>query len=120
MIDHSSTNPDDRPEGADAARIGDAAITTRLLASPPDTEDTARHVGEIFRRLTMAAETYPPQAFARIAAAVLVALGRAALVEAERQAERLRERAAPAKPGIRVSATARRIDFDGLDIAPAD
>lgn len=87
-----------------------------LSAPPPVTEDPARHVGEIFRRLALASETYPEPAFARIVAAVLVALGRAALEEAEHQAARLRERTAPASPGIKVSATARRVDFDALDV----
>ena len=87
-----------------------------LSAPPPVTEDPARHVGEVFRRLTLASEAYPGTAFARIVAAVLVALGRAALVEAERQAARLRERTAPAPTGVRLSATARRVAFDGLDL----
>lgn len=87
-----------------------------LSAPPPVTEDPARHVGEIFRRLVMASETFHGPAFARVVAAVLVALGRAALEESERQAARLRERTAPASPGIRVTATARRVEFDGLDV----
>lgn len=86
-----------------------------FTAPPPDTEDTARHIGEIFRRLAQAAETFPPQAYARIVAAVLVALGKAVLIEAERQAERLRQRTAAPPPGIKVSASARRVDFDGWD-----
>lgn len=89
-------------------------------APPPDTEDTARHIGEIFRRLAQAAETFPPQAYARIVTAVLVALGKAVLVEAERQAERLKERTAPSRPGIKVSASARRVDFDGWDPGDPD
>ena len=121
MIEGSTSTAEDHPRGDDApARVGRAAIPSGLAAASPETEDTAHHVGEIFRRLAMAAETFPPQAFARIAAAVLIALGRAAMVEAERQADRLRERSAPSRPGIKVSATAGRIDFDGLDIAPAD
>ncbi|WP_187193446.1 MULTISPECIES: hypothetical protein [unclassified Methylobacterium] len=121
MIESSTATTEDRPRGdGDPSKVGDATVPSGLVTSPPDTEDRARHVGEIFRRLTMAAETFPAQAFARIVAAVLVALGRAAMIEAERQAERLRERAAPAKAGIQVSASARRIDFDGFDIAPAE
>lgn len=92
-----------------------ASPRASFAAPPPDTDDSARHIGEIFRRLAQAAETFPPQAYARIVAAVLVALGKAVLVEAERQAERLRERMAPARPGIKVSASARRVDFDGWD-----
>lgn len=87
-----------------------------LSAPPPVPEDPARHVDEIFRRLTLANENFPGIAFARIVAAVLVTRGRAALEEAERQAAKLPERTAPVPPGIRVSATARRVDFDGLDI----
>ncbi|WP_375274573.1 hypothetical protein [Methylorubrum thiocyanatum] len=90
--------------------------SSELTAPPPVSDDPARHVGEIFRRLTLASETFPGAAFARIVAAVLVALGRACMDEAERQAAWLRERATQARPGIRVSATARRVDFDGFDI----
>ena len=86
-----------------------------LTTPPPDSDDTARQIGEVFRRLAQAAETVPPQAHARIVTAVLVALGKAVLIEAERQADRLRQRAAPARPGIKVSAPARRVDFDGWD-----
>jgi hypothetical protein len=91
-----------------------------LTAPAPDTEDTARHIGEIFRRLSLAAETFPIQAFSRIAGTVLVALGKAVLEEAEHQAARLRTRTAPAQPGIKVSATARRVDFDGWDSGEPD
>ena len=96
-------------------RLCDVCASSALTGPPPATEDPARHIGEIFRRLTLASETYPGAAFARIVAAVLVALGRAALVEAEAQARWLRERAEPARPGIKVSATARRVDFDAWD-----
>ncbi|MCJ2046807.1 hypothetical protein MKK58_20030 [Methylobacterium sp. J-078] len=92
-----------------------ASGRSSFTAPPPDTQDTSRHIGEIFRRLAQAAETFPPQAHARIVTAVLVALGKAVLVEAERQAERLKERTAPSRPGIKVSAGARRVDFDGWD-----
>ncbi|MER2251521.1 hypothetical protein ABS772_16515 [Methylorubrum podarium] len=109
-------NGPDREHHRDHSDQADNAGPAALSAPPPVTEDPARHVGEIFRRLTLASETFPGAGFARIVAAVLVALGRAALDEAERQAARLRERTAPAAPGIRVSATARRVDFDGLDI----
>lgn len=105
-----------RENHRDQSDQADDAGPAGLSAPPPVTEDPARHVGEIFRRLTLASETFPGAAFARIVAAVLAALGRAALEEAERQAARLRERTAPAPPGIRVSATARRVDFDGLDV----
>lgn len=114
MIEHMTNPGRDHHRGhSDQA---DDAGPAALSAPPLVTEDPARHVGEVFRRLTLASETFPGAAFARIVAAVLVALGRAALEEAERQAARLRERTAPAPPGIRVSATARRVDFDGLDV----
>ncbi|MDE3749571.1 hypothetical protein [Methylobacterium radiotolerans] len=96
-------------------RLCDACADSALIGPPPATEDPARHVGEIFRRLTLASETYPGAAFARIVAAVLVALGRACLLEAEAQARWLRERVEPDRPGIKVSATARRVDFDAWD-----
>lgn len=91
-----------------------------LVAPPPDTEDPARLVGEIFRRLSGCQTTYGETAFARITAAVLVALGRAAMEESERQARRLRERTAPAGPGVRVTSTARRVDFDTWDPGERD
>ncbi|MGU3557953.1 hypothetical protein [Methylobacterium radiotolerans] len=93
----------------------DACAGYALTGPPVETEDPARHIGEIFRRLTLASETYRGAAFARIVAVVLVALGRACLVEAEAQARWLQERGEPARQGVRVSATARRIDFDGWD-----
>ena len=93
----------------------DACASFALTGPPLKTEDPAPHIGEIFRRLTLASETYPGEAFTRIVAAMLVAMGRACLVEAEAQARWLRERAEPARPGIRVSATARRVDFDAWD-----
>ncbi|MCJ2120004.1 hypothetical protein MKK65_26105 [Methylobacterium sp. J-001] len=121
MIENSTNTADGRPRGDDdPAKVGHPTVPSCLAATPLETEDPARHVGEIFRRLVLAAETFPGQAFGRIVAAVLVALGKAVLVEAERQAERLRERAAPLRSGVRVSATARRVDFDGFDIAPAE
>lgn len=101
-------------------RTETTAPASALAAPPPDTEDTARHIGEIFRRLALAAETFPPRAYARVVAAVLVALGKAALAEAETRADRLRERTAPAQPGIQVSASARRVDFDGWDPGDPD
>ena len=91
-----------------------------FAAPPPDTEDPARQIGEIFKRLSGCQATYGETAFARIVAAVLVALGRAAMEESERQARRLRERTAPSGPGIKVSATARRVDFDGWDPGERD
>lgn len=103
---------DDRP---DARTASFPALAPSLVAPPPDTDDPARQVGEIFRRLTLAGETFPSQAFGRIVGAVLVALGKSVLEEAELQAARLRERIAPARPGTRVTATARRVDFDGWD-----
>jgi hypothetical protein len=107
-------------EHADARRASGRTPSTPFAAPPPETEDPARQVGEIFRRLSGCQATYGEAGFARIAAAVLVALGRAALEEAERQARHLRERSAPVGPGIRVSATARRVDFDGWDPGERD
>ncbi len=96
-------------------RLCDACAGAALTGPPLKTEDPARHIGEIFRRLTLASETYPGEAFTRIVRAMLVAMGRACLIEAEAQALWLRERAEPVRPGTRVSATARRIDFDTWD-----
>lgn len=107
-------------EPADAPVASGHVPTHSFAAPPPETEDPARQVGEIFRRLSGCHATYGEAAFARIAAAVLVALGRSALEEAEAQALRLRERSAPAHPGIRVSATARRVDFDAWDPGDPD
>lgn len=104
----------------DAVTASVPPFPSSLLAPPPETEDFSRQVGEIFRRLSLAAETFPSQAFSRIAGTVLVALGKAVLEETEHQAERLRERTAPSRPGIKVSATARRVDFDGWDQGAPD
>lgn len=96
-------------------RLCDACVSAALTGPPLATEDPARHVGEIFRRLTLASETYPGKAFARIVTAMLVAMGRACLAEAEASARWHRERSEPVRPGTRVSATARRVDFDAWD-----
>lgn len=100
---------------ADTPAASGTTPSAALGAPPLDTEDQARHVGEIFRRLTLASDTFPPQAFVRIVAAINQALGRAVMEEAECQALRLRERTASTPPGMRVSATARRVEFDGFD-----
>jgi hypothetical protein len=105
---------------ADARRASGHAPSHPFAAPPPETEDPARQVGEIFRRLSGCQATYGEAGFTRIAKTVLVALGRAAMDEAERQARHLRERTAPAPPGIRVSATARRVDFDNWDPGERD
>lgn len=104
----------------DASAASPPRIPSSLVAPPPETEDFSRQVGEIFRRLSLAAETFPSQAFSRIAGTVLVALGKAVLEEAEHQAARLRTRTAPAQRGIKVSASARRVDFDGWDPGEPD
>ena len=91
-----------------------------LAAPPPDTEDFARNVGEIFRRLGGCHATFGEPSFTRIARAVLIALGKAALEESELQARRLRERTTPSRHDVRVSATARRIDFDTWDPGERD
>lgn len=101
-------------------RLCDACAGSALTGPPPATEDPARHVGEIFRRLTLASETYPGEAFTRIVRAMLIAMGRACLMEAEARALWLRERAEPGRPGIKVSATARRVDFDAWDPGPSE
>ncbi|MGU3465566.1 hypothetical protein ACLBXO_11990 [Methylobacterium sp. C33D] len=113
MTDRASDRSDVSPLAAQTALAG-------LAAPVPATEDPARFVGEIFRRLALSRETFGETGFGRIAAAVLVALGRAALEEAERQAWHLKERSAPVPPGMRVSATARRVDFDGWDAGEAE
>lgn len=104
----------------DAIAASPPRIPSSLVAPPPETENFSRQVGEIFRRLSLAAETFPSQAFSRIVGTVLVALGKAVLDEAEHQAARLRTRTAPARPGIMVSASARRVDFDGWDPGDPD
>lgn len=58
--------------------------------------------------------------FERSVRAVLTALGRAALEEAELRAASLAERTAPPPPGMRVSATARRVEFDGFEHGDAE
>lgn len=75
--------------------------------------DTA--VGEIFRRLAVLRSELGEGAFERSVRAVLTALGTIALAEAERRAAMLEERDRPPTSGIRVSATARRIDADLWD-----
>lgn len=102
------------------SRLCDTCAGAALTGPPLATEDPARHVGEIFRRLTLASETYPGEAFTRIVRAMLVAMGQACLAEAEAQARWLRERAEPARQGVRVSATARRVDFDAWDSGPTE
>ncbi|MCJ2105531.1 hypothetical protein MKK70_09085 [Methylobacterium sp. E-041] len=108
------------PDHVDAPSTSHPPIPSSLVAPPPETEDFSRQVGEIFRRLSLAAETFPSQAFSRIVGTVLVALGKAVLEEAEHQAAGLRTRTAPAHPGIKVSASARRVDFDGWDPGDSD
>ena len=105
---------------ADARCASGHATSQTFAAPPPETEDPSRLVGEIFKRLSGCQSTYGEASFALIAQAVLVALGKAALRESEMQARRLRERTAPAGPGIKVSATARRVDFDSWDPGERD
>jgi hypothetical protein len=90
-----------------------------FAAPPPRTEDPARHVGEVFRRLTLAAETFGLQAFDRIVVAMLQALGRAVLEEAERDARMRRERETARGSDVRLG-NPGRVDFDGFDIAEVD
>lgn len=105
---------------ADARCAPGHAPSLPFAAPPPETEDPARLVGEIFKRLSGCQSVYGEASFALIARAVLVALGKAALRESEMQARRLRERTEPAGPGIKVTATARRIDFDSWDPGERD
>ncbi|MGN8094154.1 hypothetical protein [Methylobacterium sp. 22177] len=98
----------------------DACAGSDLTGPPPPFDDPSRLVGEIFRRLTLATETYPGAPFTRIVRTMLVAMGRACLTEAEAQARWLRERGEPARQGVRVSATARRVDFDAWDPGDPD
>lgn len=96
-------------------RLCDACAGSALTGPPLATEDPARHLGEIFRRLTLARETYPGEAFARIVMTMLVAMGRACLTKAEASARWHRKRAETARGGICVSATARRFAFGPRD-----
>lgn len=98
----------------------DACVGSALTGPPPAFEDPSRLVGEIFRRLTLATETYPGEPFTRIVRTMLVAMGRACLTEAEAQARWLQERGEPGRPGIKVSASARRVDFDAWDPGPPE
>ena len=86
------------------------------IAAPPlRTDDPARSIGDLFRRLALASETFGAPAFERIVAAVLVALGRAALEEAEREARWRRERDARRPGEIPPLRTIHAGDFDGWD-----
>jgi hypothetical protein len=87
-----------------------------FLPSDPD-----RLVGEVFRRMSSLRQVVGDGlAFERSVRAVLAALGRAALDEAELRAASLAERIAPPPPGMRVSSTARRVEFDGFDHGDAE
>lgn len=107
-------------EHADACRASGHTPSHAFAAPPPETEDPARLVGEIFKRLSGCQSTYGEASFIRIARAVLVALGKAALEESELQARRLRERTVPSRNDVRVSATAHRMDFDTWDPGERD
>ncbi|TGE02652.1 hypothetical protein [Methylobacterium nonmethylotrophicum] len=100
---------------ADARR----ALSPLLAAPPPETQDPARYVGEIFKRLCGCQTTFDEVAFTRIARAVLVSLGKAALEESERQARRIRERSKPSPHDIRVTAP-RQVDLDTWDPGERD
>ncbi len=79
-----------------------------FAAPPPETEDPARLVGEIFKRPQWLSHCLWGCKLRLDRPAVLVALGKAALRESEMQAWRLKERTEPGSPGIKVTATARR------------
>ncbi len=96
------------------------ASSQRYAAPPHETEDPARQIGEVFRRLSGCQSAYGDAGMSRIVASVLVALGRAAMAVSEMQARHLRERSTPPSPGIRVSSTARRVDFDGWNPGERD
>lgn len=98
---------------ADARCASGHVPSQPFAAPPPETEGPARLMGEIFKRLSGCHAVYGEPGFARIFAAVLVALGKASLEESELQARRLRERTATTGPRVTVSETARRGDFDG-------
>ncbi|MGU3476570.1 hypothetical protein [Methylobacterium sp. D48H] len=72
-------------------------------------------VGEIFRRLAVLRAELGEDPFERSVKAVLSALGTVALAEAERRAAMLEARERPPTSGVRVSATARRLDADLWD-----
>lgn len=67
---------------ADARTASGALLSSSLTAPAPNTDDPGRQVGEILLRLTLASETFPPQAFAGVVACVLLALGKAVLEKA--------------------------------------
>ncbi|MCJ2014188.1 hypothetical protein [Methylobacterium sp. J-076] len=85
-----------------------------ITAPPLRTDDPAKAIGDLFRRLALASETFGPPAFERIVAAVLVALGRAALEEAEREARWRRERDARRPGEITAPRSIHAGDFDGM------
>ncbi len=104
---------------ADARAASGRTPPPSFTAPPPETQDPARHVGEIFRRLCGCQTTFDEVAFTRIARAVLVSLGKAALEESERQARRFRERSTPSRHDIRVTAP-RQVDLDTWDPGERD
>lgn len=89
------------------------AAVTAVCSAMPITRDAAVLVGELFRRLALATETFPEGAFGRIVSAIHVALGRAVLEEAERRARMLRERAEPPRSSLRAKPGRRPVDFGG-------
>lgn len=83
---------------------------------PPDAipaADPMHQVGEVFGRLCLISELGEP-ALDRALHAVLAALARTALDEAERRARTLHERTTPRPTDLRVTAS-RKLDADGWD-----
>ena len=81
--------------------------------------DPHRLLGEVFRRLSVMRAELGEHAFGRAVQAVLVALGGAALEEAERRARTLRERSTFRSADVRVTAAAAR-PFDADRWDPGD
>lgn len=75
--------------------------------------DPMHQVGEVFRRLCLFSELGEP-ALDLALHAVLAALGRTALDEAERRARTLHERTTPRSTDLKVTAS-RKLDADGWD-----
>lgn len=99
----------------------DTHVDTTAIAAPQlRTEDPAKAIGDVFRRLALASETFGPPAFQRIVAAVLVALGRAVLTEAEREARWRRERDILRPGEIPAPGKIHAGDFDTMDCGDPD
>lgn len=94
----------------------DTQIHVPAITAPQlRTDDPAKAIGDLFRRLALASETFGGASFDRIVWAAMLALGRAALDEAEREARNRQERDTPHPGEIPVARNVHAGDFDGSD-----